>query len=53
MTGAFARDGRMYYIRSPATNNLFYRYLENDGNTIGATEFTLPTQNLTWGNVGV
>ncbi len=50
MTGAFARDGRMYYTKS-GNNNLFYRYLENDGNTIGATEFTLPTQNLAWGNV--
>jgi hypothetical protein len=50
MTGAFARDGRMYYTKS-GNNSLFYRYLENDGNTIGATEFTLPTQNLAWGNV--
>jgi hypothetical protein len=50
MTGAFARDGRMYYTKA-GNNSLFYRYLENDGNTIGATEFTLPTQNLAWGNV--
>jgi hypothetical protein len=50
MSGAFALNGRMYYTKA-GNNGLFYRYLENDGNTIGATEFTIPTQNLAWGTV--
>ncbi|WP_407937875.1 WD40 repeat domain-containing protein [Micromonospora viridifaciens] len=50
MTGAFYLDGRMYYTRS-GTNQLFYRYLEPDGYTVGCTEFTLPSTGLAWGNV--
>ena len=32
LNGAFSLNGRMYYVRN---NNLYYRYLEHDGNTFG------------------
>jgi hypothetical protein len=50
MNGAFYLDGRLYYTRGNA-NALYYRYFEIDGNYLGATEFTVPTQNLTWSQV--
>ncbi len=50
MTGAFYLNGRMYYTRTGA-NSLFYRYLEPDGYLVGCTEFTLPTQGITWSDV--
>ncbi len=40
----------MYYVRN-GSNNLYFRYLEHDGNTFGCTEFTVPTQNVTWTDV--
>ncbi|MEV4757169.1 delta-60 repeat domain-containing protein [Micromonospora sp. NPDC049559] len=50
LTGAFYLSGRMYYTK-PGSNTLFYRYLEPDGYTVGATEFTLPTTGLSWSQV--
>ena len=50
LNGAFALNGRMYYVRN-GSNNLYFRYLEHDGNTFGCTEFTVPTQNVTWTDV--
>ncbi|MFC0568561.1 delta-60 repeat domain-containing protein [Plantactinospora siamensis] len=50
MTGAFALDGRMYYTKA-GDNRLFYRYIEPDGYIVGCTEFTLPSQGVSWGAV--
>lgn len=50
MTGAFYLDGRLYYTRSNSSV-LRYRYFEIDGNYLGGTEFTLPTQGVTWSTV--
>lgn len=50
MSGAFFLDGRLYYTRSNSTA-LHYRYFEIDGNYLGATEFTLPTQGVNWSTV--
>lgn len=48
MSGAFYLDGRMYYTKA-GQNVLYYRYLEPDGYTVGASEFTVPSQGVTWG----
>ncbi|SCL19380.1 delta-60 repeat domain-containing protein [Micromonospora inyonensis] len=50
MSGAFYLDGRMYYTKA-GQNTLYYRYLEPDGYTIGASEFTVPSQGVSWGSV--
>ncbi|WP_245736598.1 hypothetical protein [Micromonospora pattaloongensis] len=50
MTGAFFLNGRLYYTRS-GSSALYYRYFEIDGGYLGATEFTLPTQGLSWSGV--
>jgi hypothetical protein len=50
MTGAFYLDGRLYYTRSN-NSNLLYRYFEIDGNYLGGTEFTLPTDGINWSTV--
>lgn len=50
MTGAFLINGRLYYTRANS-NALLYRYFETDGGYLGATEFTLPTQGVTWSGV--
>lgn len=48
LTGAFYLNGRMYYTKS-GQNTLYYRYLEPDGYTVGASEFTLPSVGVAWG----
>jgi hypothetical protein len=50
MTGAFYLGGRMYYTTA-TSNNLFYRYLEQDGYIIGCTSFTVPTTGFDWRTV--
>ena len=50
LTGAFYLSGRMYYTRSNS-DTLYYRYLEPDGYIVGATEFSLPSRNMTWSRV--
>ena len=50
MTSAFYLKGRMYYTTA-TSNNLFYRYLTNDGSIVGATQFTLPTSGIDWRTV--
>jgi hypothetical protein len=47
MTGAFALGGRMYYTTA-SSNNLFYRYLGNDGSIVGCTQFVVPTTGFDW-----
>jgi hypothetical protein len=47
MTGAFALGGRMYYTTA-SSNNLFYRYLGNDGSIVGCTPFVVPTAGFDW-----
>jgi hypothetical protein len=47
MTGAFALGGRMYYTTA-SSNNLFYRYLGNDGSIVGCTQFVVPTVGFDW-----
>jgi len=52
LNAAFYLDGRLYYTRSGSGNDqLFYRYFELDGNYLGATEFTVPTDGVTWSSV--
>nr|WP_245730378.1 delta-60 repeat domain-containing protein [Micromonospora pallida] len=48
MSGAFYLNGRMYYTKA-GQNTLYYRYLEPDGYTVGASEFTVPSQGVNWG----
>jgi hypothetical protein len=50
MTGAFFFNGRMFYTKA-GSNLLFYRYMEPDGYIVGATEFSLATQNISWSQV--
>lgn len=50
LRGAFLLDGRLYYVRS-SSNALHYRYFETDGNILGATEFTVSTQGVSWSSV--
>jgi hypothetical protein len=50
LTSAFFLKGRMYYTTA-TSNNLFYRYLTNDGSIVGCTQFTLPTTGMDWRTV--
>ena len=47
MSGAFFLAGRMYYSKSNS-DTLYYRYVQPDGYTVGATELSLPTTGFSW-----
>lgn len=50
LRGGFLLDGRLYYVRS-GSSALHYRYFETDGGYLGATEFTVSTQGVSWSAV--
>lgn len=52
LRGTFLLDGRLYYVRSgTGSHALRYRYFQTDSGVLGATEFSLPTQNIDWSGV--
>jgi hypothetical protein len=50
LTGAFYLSGRMYYTLAN-NNNLYFRYLEQDGYIVGCTAFAVPTAGFNWRTV--
>jgi hypothetical protein len=50
LTGAFYLNGRMYYTTG-TSNQLYYRYLEQDGSIVGCTAFAVPTIGFDWRTV--